>query len=284
MATQTQTKKRVESAEGLDPACNAALRNLLVALADTKLLLGYHYGEWTFGTPALEAAIACCSLGQGELGHVRLLHGILNAQYGETPEELVEGRQPEAFANVAYLDRPLKDWSEFVGANYIVDLAMTTLLLYFKDSTFQPLHTSVEKMIQEEKYHVHHGQGWFRTVARKSDAAREALAASTAKALHSVVVWFGPPDAEDDRDLVQAGIKTATSVEVLNRFLNEVGALAKSLNVDLGLKKQNGSWQLRTIPNWQAWDPVTRRLEKSGPDEEILYRLRGSKNAVFKLS
>ena len=44
-------------------------RAALLACADTKLLLGYHYGEWTFGAPALEAAIAACSMGQDELGH-----------------------------------------------------------------------------------------------------------------------------------------------------------------------------------------------------------------------
>ena len=36
---------------------DAALRSTLVALSDTKLLLGYHYGEWTFGPPAIEAGI-----------------------------------------------------------------------------------------------------------------------------------------------------------------------------------------------------------------------------------
>ncbi|MFQ5771644.1 MAG: Phenylacetic acid catabolic protein, partial [bacterium] len=139
MAIQSQIKI-FDSTEGMSPACKVALRNLLLACADTKLLLGYHYGEWTFGPPEIEAAIACCSLCQTELGHVRLLYGILNKHYGDDPDALVASRKPEEFANISFLDNEIKDWAEFVAANYIVDLAVTTLLYSMQGSTFQPLH------------------------------------------------------------------------------------------------------------------------------------------------
>lgn len=169
----SKAKKQFATTEGMNLGCKTALRNLLIALADTRLLLGYHYGEWTFGPPALEAAIACCSLGQTELGHVRLLHGILNSHFGDDPDVLVGSRKANEFANISYLDRKLRDWSEFVAANYVVDFALTTLINSMRESSFQPLHMSLDKMIQEERYHIHHGQGWFRTLAQKSDATKK---------------------------------------------------------------------------------------------------------------
>lgn len=262
-----------------------ALRNLIVACADTKLLLGYHYGEWTFGTPQLEAAIACCSLCQSELGHVRLLHGILNAQYHEDPDALVESRPSTQFANVAYLDHEIKDWSDFVAANYLVDLAVTTLLFSMKDSTFKPLHMSLEKMLQEERYHIHHGQGWFRTLAQKNARTKKAIAKSAQTALANIVEWFGPEDSEDDRLLVDAGIKAESNSVILASFLNEVGFVAESHQLGLGMTKaKNKNWKFTQKIEWNGWNSQTRRLKTSGPDERILYHLRGSKNKVFKLN
>lgn len=282
MASQIKT---FESTEGMTPVCKQALRNVLIACADTKLLLGYHYGEWTFGTPVLEAAIACCSLCQSELGHVRLLHGILNAHYGDDPDALVDARPPGEFANISYLDNEIKNWADFVAVNYFVDLAVTTLLYSMKDSTFKPLHMSLGKMLQEERYHIHHGQGWVRTLAQKGAKTRKALERSGQKALEKVVEWFGPADSDEDKALVDAGIKAEPNPVILQTFFNEVGALAESLKLDLALSRANGkNWSFKHSPKWNGWNPQTRRIHKTAPNEQILYHLRGSKNKVFKLS
>ncbi|RMF66416.1 MAG: hypothetical protein D6743_06410 [Calditrichaeota bacterium] len=273
-----------ESTEGMSETCRAALRDLLVAIADTKLLLGYHYGEWTFGPPELEAAVACCSLCQAELGHVRLIHGILNKHYGDDPDDLVENRRPEEFANISFIDGEIKDWAEFVAANYLVDLAATAVLFSLKDSAFVPLHMSLDKMLEEEKYHIHHGQGWFRTLASRSSETRKALEKHARRALGSVVEWFGPPDAQGDKALVEAGIKAESNSEILRRYTTELGRLAASLAVDLDLRKEGEAWVTGKAGKWDGWNAQSRRCGKSGPDEQILYHLRGSKNKVFKLN
>ena len=278
------THKIFESTEGMTQECKEALRYLLLACADTKLLLGYHYGEWTFGPPEIEAAVAFCSLCQSELGHVRLLHALLTKHYKDDPVKLVESAKPEEYANISYLDNEIKNWPDIVAANYVVDLAVTTFLLSMKTSSFKPLHMSLGKMLDEERYHIHHGQGWFRTLAKKSAETKQAIQKSAQVALAKVVEWFGPPDSGYDQVLVQAGIKSESNSEILDKYLSELGNLAAGLEVDLGLSKANGTWQLNTTFDWNSWDPKTRRLTKTGPDPEILYHLRGSKNKVFKLS
>ena len=44
----TGVTQAFETGADVPEVCRAPLRDLLVACADTKLLLGYHYGEWTF--------------------------------------------------------------------------------------------------------------------------------------------------------------------------------------------------------------------------------------------
>ncbi|MFQ5753745.1 MAG: hypothetical protein ACE5HI_17290, partial [bacterium] len=76
-----------------------------------------------------------------------------------------------------------------------------------------------------------------------------------------------------------------TNAAILRKLLNELGNLAENLKVDLALSKMdNNLWKYKTAPQWDGWNSQTRRIQKSGPDEQILYHLRGSKNKVFKLN
>jgi len=263
-----------DSTDVMPADCVTGLHDLLTACADTKLLLGYHYGEWTFGTPELEAAVASCSLSQSELGHVRLLHGILKSHWGEDPDALVEGRRAEQFANVTYLDRPLTDWTAFVAMNAVVDLAVTRVLFATREGTFVPFRLNVDKMLDEERYHLHHGRGWLRTLSQGEPEACGRLVDETVKALVAVRTWLGPADDAGDRALVTAGIKGETNAQVFESVHTMIRQLAESCGL--------------TLPDLPAadftgWDAASRRIG-TRLDEDILYHLRGSKNAIFKLN
>jgi ring-1,2-phenylacetyl-CoA epoxidase subunit PaaC len=263
-----------DAVESMPEGGGRALRHLLVACADTKLLLGYHYGEWTFGTPELEAAVASCSLSQAELGHVRLLHAVLKAHCGDDPDALVERRPAEQFAAVGFLDRPIGDWAGFVAMNAVVDLALARVLHAMRGSSFKPLRMSVDKMLEEERYHVHHGRGWFRTMAARGGETRRALQVSVEAALASVAEWLGPPDEPEDRVLVAAGVKTMSGEAILAAIRNDLADLASECGMTLGPDRPVA---------FDGWDPATRRAGAGGPDEEILFHLRGSQNEMFKL-
>lgn len=270
----TATRPEFETAEGLDESTKAALHRLLRAMADNKLLLGYHYGEWTFGTPALEAAVANCSLSQSELGHLRLLDGILKKFFGDDPDAALD-RTPNDFANLRYLDRDISGWSACVAMNAVADFALTSLLDALRDSSFRPVRQCIDKMLDEERYHVHHGRGWLRTWAARGDDERAALAIDVGAALQAAAEWFGPPKEADDQALVAAGIKSRGNPEVFNSVRAEVWRLADELGLALP--------ELET-PDFGAWTPANRRVAPGGPDGEILGHLRGDSNDLFKRS
>ena len=249
------------------------LRDLLIACADTKLLMGYHYGEWTFGAPMIESAVAHCSLAQGELGHVRLLHGILKAHFDVDPDYLVEQRPAEQFASNAFLDEQLPDWASIVAMTVIVDEAVTRLVASFRESTFAPLRACAAKLLEEERYHTHHGNGWLRTLA-KDQGTRGALQGALNSALASTLYWFGPKGAPADAALVEAGIKNTADFAIGAGLVKDCGTLAASLGMVLP--------SVGAI--WETWTPTRRRPVPEGPSDEVLYHLRGTKNAVFKLA
>jgi 1,2-phenylacetyl-CoA epoxidase catalytic subunit len=268
-------QREFESLDGMPETAAGGLHSLLWALADTKLLLGYHYGEWTFGTPALEAAVASCSLSQSELGHVRLLHALLKKHWGEDPEALVEQRAPEAFANIGFLDAPIPGWPGFVAMNAVVDLAATRVLAALEGSSFKPLRMSVGKMLDEERHHAHHGRGWFRTVGRLGGDDAERLRTAAGHALASVAVWLGPGDDSGGRALLEAGIVSQSALDVLTALAGDVRQLADEAGIPVPSP---------TPTVFKGWDPRTRRIKGSqGPAEDIVFHLRGGANALFKL-
>lgn len=269
----TDATTQVSSVADLSEECAQGLRHLLLAAADTKLLLGYHYGEWTFGTPKLEAAVASCSLAQAELGHVRLLHAVLSQHWGDDSSALVNDRASHEYANIRYLDRPIPDWPGFVAANLVVDLAVTRLLHACRNSAFQPICVNVEKILDEERYHLHHGRGWFRTLANDG-ATRDVLAERTTDALGAVAEWFGPEDEPHDAALCAAGIKAEDNPALAASVGRDVIGLAQEVGLELSQP---------AIGAFEGWTGDNRRVGGGGPEDEILFHLRGNKNEVFKL-
>ncbi len=272
MATNTGYPE-FESTEGMSEECREALRHLLIACADTKLLLGYHYGEWTFGAPALEAAVAHCSLAQSELGHVRLLHGVLQRHCGDDPDRLLEERGPEAFAHVPWLDRPITDWDGVVVMNAVVDLAMTRLFDAMRGSAFLPIRLCLDKMLEEERHHAHHGLGWLRTLARRGGAERERLGRQVADCLASVAEWLGPAGEAEDEALVDLGVKGRPNAELMDALLDDVRATVGPLGIEVSAP----------AVDFAGWRAERRRCGAAGLDADILFHLRGGGNEAFKL-
>lgn len=282
--------KTFTSAKDLPENLREHVRLLLLAIADTKLLLGFHYAEWTFGSPALEASIAACSMSQDEFGHVRLLNACLNAQFGMSPHELIENRPAANFLAVAVLNQPLKTWADTVAANLLVDGAITVVLSGLRGSSFEPVANFIDKMIEEEKHHLRHGQGWFRTLAARSPETKSALRVASEKALRATFEWLGPDQQTMASELTVAGILKSSWPELRQQYIDWIGSVSESSGIAVGVEKKNDAYRMTTEIDYGNWQPKNRRCAKSvadglssAVDEQILYHLRGSKNAEFKL-
>lgn len=282
--------KTFSSAKELPENLREHVRQLLLAVADTKLLLGFHYGEWTFGAPALEACIAACSMSQDEFGHVRLLHACLNTQFGMSLQVLIEKRAAADFATVAVLNQPLKTWAGTVAINFLVDGAVTVLLNALRGSTFAPVANFMDKMVEEEKHHLRHGQGWFRTLAARNPETTTALQRASQSALAATLEWLGPDEQALATELARAGVLNTNWPALRRQYLDWIGTVSEASHISLGIEKKAGTYQTTTATNYKNWQPHTRRCTRAanedstqGVDEQILYHLRGSKNAEFKL-
>ena len=254
------------------------LRATLVALSDSKLLLGYHYGEWTFGPPAIEAGIAACSMAQEEFGHARLLNGILKRELSLEIDPLADTRPSDQMAAIAFLDRPFESWADVVAANAVIDQALSLELSAFAGG-WEPLARVVPKILLEEKFHYAHAEGWIRLIEQDGGQTRELIDRSLARAIEDAAAFFGPPG--HDAALVAAGIKRIADDELRQRLFRRIAALVVEPTA-VGLTDSEGAWDLTQPPAWSSWKLARRRLAAGGPAQDMLDELRGTKNVAFK--
>ena len=90
--------------------------DLLLALADDELVLGWRNSEWTGIAPFLEEDVAFSSIAQNEIGHARALYELAAAELGTTADELAFDRTPEE-----YHCAPLVELEDPIGEEAAVD-------------------------------------------------------------------------------------------------------------------------------------------------------------------
>ena len=71
--------------------------NLILAIADDKLMLGHRNSDWTGLGPILEEDIAFSSLAQDEIAHASAFYELLETIDGRNANELAFGRTPEEY-------------------------------------------------------------------------------------------------------------------------------------------------------------------------------------------
>src|SRR5579883_2628173 len=150
---------------------NAALFAILSSLADNKQAIGRRYAYWCNGAPALEAAVAAAAMTQDELGHARTLYPLLG-QFAQAEADPVQ-IEPETRTlhySLAFLDRDFQGWSDFDATNFLIDNALTTFFEAAQDSSFEPLRQRARKIVQEERVHAMHAEGWVRRLAKTGGA------------------------------------------------------------------------------------------------------------------
>lgn len=252
---------------GMDDATRAAFRRLLLALADSKRILGIRYSDWLLGAPSIEAGIAASSMAQDEWGHARLLYASLK-DLGSDPVALEHDRGAEAYCSLDPLDEPFQDWADVTAGIVVVDGALAVALEGLLEGGYEPLHGRVGKMLGEEEFHRSLGEAWFRRLAGGTPAARERLGEAFSRMAPPALRAVAPDDVRH-RTLAEAGIVWPAE-QMRERVRDRLASLAAQLGVE--------------VPDAasldEGWD--TERGRGPGhPAEEAVERARGDLNRAL---
>ncbi len=241
---------------------NAALFAILSSLADNKQAIGRRYAYWCNGAPALEAAVAAAAMTQDELGHARTLYPLLeDFTQAEADPSQVEPMTRTLHYHLAYLDHDFQGWSDFVATNFLFDTALTTFFEAAQNSSYEPLRQRARKIVQEERIHEMHADGWVRRLAKAGGAVRSTLIASLNRLWNETLCWFGPNDDPNMQQLYQEGIVDVTPDELRSRYLQKIMPTLSSLEIDVPVSfhAETKRWELHQSLPWNSWDAIARR-------------------------
>lgn len=278
--TLTAAPAAYEKADQLPADVRAPLRDLVLALADSKRVLGLRYSDRMLGSPTLEAGIAASSMAQDEWGHARLTYALLG-DFGDDPKALEHERSAAEYRSLDALDAELDGWHGMTAAGLILDMALTAQYAALVDSRYVPLRNRVQKLLDEEKFHFQYAAGWARRIAQVPEL-RAGLAAALARALPLALRWLGRDDAPGMRRMVDEGVVRDLPSARRARFLARVGPVLEEIGMaaGLGIARDGDGWSTGAAPDWSGWDDATRRAGGS-LDEATAARARGDLNRAL---
>src|SRR5215216_7268714 len=92
-----------------------ARAELLLAIADDELILGWRDSEWTGIAPFLEEDVAFSSIAQNEIGHARALYELAARDLGTDADALALDRTPADYRNAPLVELRRLDWAQTIA-------------------------------------------------------------------------------------------------------------------------------------------------------------------------
>ena len=134
---------------------------LLLAIADDELILGWRDSEWTGIAPFLEEDVAFSSIAQNEVGHARALYELAARDLDTTADALAFDRKPEEYRCAQLVELRLPEWERTIARHYLYEQADAERLERLKASDDKEVAGLAAKIDREEAYHRLHAQMWF---------------------------------------------------------------------------------------------------------------------------
>ena len=144
--------------------------DLLLAIADDELILGWRNSEWTGIAPFLEEDVAFSSIAQNEIGHARALYELAARELGTDADALAFDRSPEEYRSSPLVELRRLEWARTIARHWLYETADAIRLEALKDSDDPELAGIAAKIDREEVYHRIHAEMWIDRLLASDDA------------------------------------------------------------------------------------------------------------------
>jgi phenylacetate-CoA oxygenase PaaI subunit len=135
--------------------------DVLLAIADDELILGWRNSEWTGIAPFLEEDVAFSSIAQNEIGHARALYQLVADELGTSADELAFDRKPEEYRCSQFVElRVVPDWARTIARQVLYEQADEERIKALIESDDEQVAGLAAKIDREEAYHRMHAQMW----------------------------------------------------------------------------------------------------------------------------
>ena len=148
---------------------------LLLAIADDELFLGWRESEWTGIAPMLEEDVAFSSIAQNEIGHARALYQLVVGEDGDA-DALAFDRPLGEYRCAPLVELRLMDWAHTIARRWLYETADEIRIAALKSDSDPAVAGLAGKIDREETYHRMHAEMWhdrLKSEPRFTDAVAE---------------------------------------------------------------------------------------------------------------
>lgn len=174
---------------------NARFENDLLAISDTKLVLGNWYAECVMNGRSLPDFAAILGMCTANYGHTRAIYQYL-AAHGRDYVHLERGRGPDDVRSMNLLDEAPANWEDFIVSTWLAELATWMLTSGFLKQRDRVVAGLAKKIGEETYFHLKYAHGWFRVIGEGERETRR-FQDSYARRFPLALQWFGPEEEED---------------------------------------------------------------------------------------
>jgi ring-1,2-phenylacetyl-CoA epoxidase subunit PaaC len=144
--------------------------DLLLALADDELILGWRNSEWTGIAPFLEEDVAFSSIAQNEIGHARALYELVARELGTDADALAFDRPLEEYRSAPLVELRRLEWARTIARHWLYETADAVRLEALMRSDDPEIAGIAAKIDREEVYHRIHAEMWIDRLLASTEA------------------------------------------------------------------------------------------------------------------
>lgn len=197
---------------------NPDFENDLLAVADTKLVLGNWYGECVMNGRSLPDFAALLGMCTANYGHTRAIYQYL-AAHGHDYVHLERGRGPEEIRSMNLLDKPPVGWEDFLVSIWLAELATWMLMSGYLHNEDRAVAGLAKKVGEETYFHLKYCDGWMGIIGEGKKEV-ERFVRDFDKRYPLALQWFGSANAKDP--VHEAGLRDMPVSKLREAFIREV--------------------------------------------------------------
>lgn len=223
----------------VDAAHASAWRDLLLSLADDKLMLGHLNSDWTGLAPTLEEDIAFSALAQDDIAHAQAIFQYLESLTGTRADDLAFGREPAEYRDASLTQQADDfDWALAIARQFYVAHFEEIRLGRLAQSSEPIIAGLAKRILAEQQVQIEHVDGWVRRLGRSPDA-RERLQTALDRLADHAAMLAEPVDGVDQ--LEAAGLYPAGSRTTDEQWRAALAGIAEPNGFTLNLPARDAS-------------------------------------------
>jgi len=259
--------EKIEPHDWMPKEYRRQLVRMIEQHAHSEIIGALPEGTWITRAPGFKRKLALMAKVQDEVGHAQLLYSAAET-LGKPREKMIDDllNGKSKYSNV--FNYPAMTWADTAVIAWLIDAAAIINQVANSKGSYAPYCRALERICQEESFHLKYGYDNVVTLATGTPKQREMVQAALNRWWRPIMHFFGPPDtmSQHTEKLMKWKVTMATNDDMRQQFFNQYVPKIWELGLtvpDPELKKDpvTGIWAYGD----PDWDEFKRVINGDGP-------------------